>query len=57
MLIVCLYVDDLIFTGDYGIAGFISVIESDIEMSDFGLMKFLWELKSNNIKVVYLYHS
>ena len=29
MLIVCLYVDDLIFTGDYGIADFKIVMESE----------------------------
>ena len=40
MLIVCLYVDDLIFTGDYGIADFKTVMESEFEMTDLGLMKF-----------------
>ena len=39
MLIVCLYVDDLIFTGDYGIADFKIVMESEFEMTDLGLMK------------------
>ena len=40
MLIVCLYVDDLIFTGDYGIADFKTVMESEFEMTHLGLMKF-----------------
>ena len=40
MLIVFLYVDDLIFTGDYGIADFKTVMESEFEMTDLGLMKF-----------------
>ena len=40
MLIVFLYVDDLIFTGDYGIAEFKTVMESEFEMTDLGLMKF-----------------
>ena len=41
MLIVCMYVDDLIFTGDFGIDKFKSVMESEFEMTDLGLMKFL----------------
>ena len=40
MLIVCLYVDDLIFTGDFGIVDFKAVMESEFEMTDLGLMKF-----------------
>ena len=39
MLIVCLYVDDLIFTGDYGIIDFKAVMESEFEMTDLGLIK------------------
>ena len=39
MLIVFLYVDDLIFTGDFGIKDFRIVMESEFEMTDFGLMK------------------
>ena len=41
MLIVCIYVDDLIFTGDFGIKYFKGVMESEFEMTDLGLMKFL----------------
>ena len=40
MLIVCLYVDYLIFTGDYGIGDFKTVMESEFEMTDLGLMNF-----------------
>ena len=40
MLIVFLYVDDLIFTGDFSIEYFKLVMESEYEMTDFGLMKF-----------------
>ena len=40
MLIVCLYVDYLIFTGDFGIEEFKAVMESEFEMIDLGLMKF-----------------
>ena len=40
MLIVYLYVDDLIFTSDFGIADFKVVMESEFEMTYLGLMKF-----------------
>ena len=40
MLIFFLYVDDLIFTGDFGIKEFRTVMESEFEMTDLGLMKF-----------------
>ena len=40
MLIVFLYVDDLIFTGDFGIKDFKIVMESEFEMTNLGLMKF-----------------
>ena len=40
MLIVCLYVDDLIFIGDFCIADFKLAMESEFEMIDLGFMKF-----------------
>ena len=40
MLISCLYVDDLIFTSDFGITYFKLVMESEFEMIDLWLMKF-----------------
>ena len=40
MLIVFQHVDDLIFTGDFGIKDFIIVMESEFEMTDLGLKKF-----------------
>ena len=40
MLIVYVYVDDLIFTGDFGIKDFRIVMESEFEMTGLGLMKF-----------------
>ena len=39
-LIVFLYVDDLIFTSDFGIKEFRIVMESEFERNDLGLMKF-----------------
>ena len=40
MLIVFLYVDDLIFTGDFDIEYFKAIMESEFEMTHLGLMKF-----------------
>ena len=40
MFIVCLYVDDLIFIGDFGVEEFKAFMESEFEMTDLGLMKF-----------------
>ena len=40
MLILFLYVDDLIFTGDFGIKNFRIVMESEFEIIELGLMKF-----------------
>ena len=57
MLIVCLYVDDLIFTSDYGISDFKTVMESVFEMIDIGLMNFFSALKFSSLKAVFLYHS
>ena len=57
MLIVYFYVDDLIFIGGFGIAYFKAVMESEFEMTDLGLMKIFWALKSSSMKVVFLYHS
>ena len=57
MLIVFLYVDDLIFTSDFGISYFKAIMESEFEMTDLGLMKFFWALKFSSLKVVSLYHS
>ena len=40
MIIVYLYVDDLIFTSDFGIKYFTKVMESEFEMTHLGHMKF-----------------
>ena len=40
MLIVCLYVDDLTFIGDFGIKDFRTSMESEFEMTDLGIMMF-----------------
>ena len=40
MLILCLYVDDLIFTGDFGMEEFKTFMESEFERTNLGLMMF-----------------
>ena len=40
VLIVCLYVDALIFIGDFGIKDFKSVMKDEFEMTDLGLMRY-----------------
>ena len=45
MLIVFLYVDNLIFTGDLCIKDFKTVIESEFEMTDLGLMNFFLDIE------------
>ena len=37
MLIVCMYIDDLIFTSDFGIKDFRTDVEREIEMTIWGL--------------------
>ena len=44
ILIFFMYVDDLIFTCDFGIEYFKAVMESGFEMTDLGLMKFFLEI-------------
>jgi hypothetical protein len=39
-LIVCLYVDDLIFTGDLSVDDFKNTMKTEFEMIDLGLMKY-----------------
>ena len=45
MLIIYLYVDDLIFTSDFGIKEFRIVMESEFEMIDLGLMNCFLEIE------------
>ena len=47
MLIVCMYVDDLIFTGYFGIKEFRTVMESEFEMTDLGLMRFFLGIEAH----------
>jgi hypothetical protein len=40
ILIVCLYVDDLIFTGDLSVDDIKNAMKTEFEMTDLGLMKY-----------------
>ena len=40
MLIMCMYVDDLIFISDFGIKDFRKVMGSEFDKIDLGIMKF-----------------
>ena len=58
MLIVFFHVDDLIFTGDYGIEGFKVVMESEFEITDLGLMKFFLGIEVQQSKSgIFISHS
>jgi hypothetical protein len=50
MLIVFLYVDDLIFTGDFGIEEFKSVMKDEFEMTDLGLMRYFLGIEVHQSK-------
>ena len=45
MLIVFLYVNDLIFVGDFGIEEFKSVMKDEFEMTDLGLMRYFFGIE------------
>ena len=50
LLIVCLYVDDLIFTGDFGIEEFKEVMKDEFEMIDLGLMRYFLGIEVHESK-------
>ena len=50
MLIVYPYVDDLIFTSDFGIKEFRTVMESEFEMTNLGLIKFFMGIEVEQCK-------
>jgi hypothetical protein len=40
ILIVCLYVDDMIYTGNLELTNFKHAMQSEFEMTDLGIMKY-----------------
>ena len=58
MLIVCMYLDDLIFNSDFGIKEFRIVMKSEFEMTDLGLMKFFLGIEVQQSKSgIFISHS
>jgi hypothetical protein len=51
MLIVFLYVDDLIFIGDFGIEEFKSVMKDEFEMNYLGIMRYFWGIEVHQSKI------
>jgi hypothetical protein len=51
MLIVFLYVDDFIFTGDFGIEEFKSVMKDEFEMNDSGIMRYFLGIEVHQSKI------
>ena len=51
MLIVCLYVYDFIFTSDFGIEEFKSVIKDEFEMTNLGLMRYFLGIEVHQYKL------
>jgi hypothetical protein len=45
MLIVFLYVDELIFTGEFGIEEFMSIMKDEFEMTNLGLMRYFLDIE------------
>jgi hypothetical protein len=57
MLIVFLYVDDMIFAGDFGIKEFKSVMKDKFEMTDLGLMRYFLGIEIHQSKVSIFQHD
>ena len=54
-MIICLYVDDLIFTGNLSIEMFKSAMKKEFEMTDLGLMKYFLGIEvTQNIKGIFI---
>jgi hypothetical protein len=51
MLIVFLYVDDLIFIGDFGIEEFNSIMKDEFEMNDLGKMRYFLGIEVHQSKI------
>jgi hypothetical protein len=45
IMIVCLYVDDMIYTGNIELTSFKHVMKSKFKMKDLGIMKYFWGIE------------
>lgn len=58
-IIVCLYVDDIIYSSSSVslVDEFKSQMMNEFEMSDMGLLHYFWALKSIKLKIEYFFHK
>ena len=54
-MIVCLYVDDMIFTGDLEIDEFKASMMKEFEMTDLGLMKYFLGIEVGQSEKAFLF--
>jgi hypothetical protein len=58
ILIVCLYVDDMIYTGNLELTNFKHAIKYDFEMTDLGIMKYFLGIKvDQSTKGIFVYQK
>ena len=57
MLIVCLYVDDMIYTGNLMLEEFRTVMKKEFEMTDLGLMKYFLGIEVTQTDKRYFHFS
>jgi hypothetical protein len=53
ILIVCLYVDDMIYTGNLLLNEFKAAMQSEFEMTDLGLMKYFLGIEFDQFEKVF----
>jgi hypothetical protein len=58
ILIVCLYVDDMIYTGNLELTNFKHVMQSEFEMTDLGIMKYFLGIEvDQSTKGIFVCHQ
>jgi hypothetical protein len=58
ILIVCLYVDDMIYTGNLELTNFKHAMQSEFEMSDLGIMKYFLGIEvDQSTKGIFVYQK
>jgi hypothetical protein len=58
ILIVCLYVDDMIYTGNLELTNFKHAMQSEFEMTDLGIMKYFLGIEvDQSTKDIFVYQK
>jgi hypothetical protein len=58
ILIVCLYVDDMIYTGNLELTNFKHAMQSEFEMTDLGIMKYFLGIEvDQSTKGIFVYQK